>query len=297
MTRRILIALLILLFSVVAVAAANRIVFLQLGLHIVQERVGLVPLRDEDRPARLQQLFTNAGCPQDHQQLQTTDSELPNVICTIRGSGPNAIVIGAHYDHHGGSGALDNWSGAAMLPILAESIGSVAMRHTLIFVAFGGKYHGASGSRVFMRNLTDDQKQHITAMINLDSLGLTMPRYWPDNGLVQPLQIAALNEHLPQLRAWQVDHEGLADTDVFRKAKIPSITIHSLGREGTDLLYVVHSREDTVKALDMRAYYETYQILSVFLAYLDQIDGSIRLGPSDIPMHDRMRQPGSHQHR
>lgn len=274
----------------------KKIVFLRLGLHIVQERVGLVPTRDEDRVERLRQLFTEAGqCPSDRLQIQETDSDLPNVICTIPGTGPNAIVIGAHYDHRGGTGALDNWSGAAMLPILAESVGSVAMKHTLVFIAFGGKYHGASGARRYMNQLSEEQRHHITAMINLDSIGLVTPHYWPDNGLVAPLQLAAMNVHMPQLKSWQVDHDGLLDTDVFRKAKIPSITIHSLGRQGTDLLYVVHSHEDTVKALDMRAYFETYELLSVYLAYLDQITAPIALGVSGIPQHDRMSQPGSHR--
>ena len=289
----------ILLLLVLACSSAGdtkKIVFLRLGLRIVQERVGLVPTRDEDRADRLRQLFTEAGqCPSDRLQIQQTDSELPNVICTIPGTGPNAIVIGAHYDHRGGTGALDNWSGAAMLPTLAESIGSVAMKHTLVFIAFGGKYHGASGSRHFMKQLTEDQRQHISTMINLDSIGLVAPRYWPDSGLVTPLQLAALNVHMPQLKSWQIDHEGLSDTDVFRKAKIPSITLHSLGHQGTDLLYVVHSHDDTVKALDMRAYYETYELLSVYVAYLDQITAPIAVGASGLPQHDRMKQPGSHR--
>ncbi len=182
-----------------------------------------------------------------------------------------------------------------MLPILAESVGSVAMKHTLVFIAFGGKYHGASGSRHYMKQLSAEQQHRIAAMINLDSIGLVTPHYWPDSGLVTPLQLAALNVHMPQLRSWQVDHEGLLDTDVFRKAKIPSVTIHSLGRQGTDLLYVVHSHDDTVKALDMRAYYETYELLSVYVAYLDQITAPIALGASGLPQHDRMKQPGSHR--
>ena len=289
--------LLLLILACNSAGDTKKIVFLRLGLHIVQERVGLVPTRDEDRVERLRQLFTEAGqCPSDRLQIQQTDSALPNVICTIPGTGPNAIVIGAHYDHRGGTGALDNWSGAAMLPILAESIGSVAMKHTLVFIAFGGKFHGASGARLYMKQLSEDQRHRISAMINLDSIGLVTPHYWPDSGLVTTLQLAALNIHMPQLRSWQVDHEGLSDTDAFRKTKIPSITIHSLGRQGTDLLYVVHSHDDTVKALDIRAYYETYELLSVYVAYLDQITAPIALGNSGLPQHDRMRQPGSHRH-
>ena len=290
----------ILLLFILACNSAGetkKIIFLRLGLRIVQERVGLVPTRDEDRPERLRQLFAETGqCPAERLQIQKTDSDLPNVICTISGTGPKTLIIGAHYDHRGGTGALDNWSGAAMLPILAESIGSVAMKHTLVFIAFGGKYHGASGSRDYMKRLTPDQQHQIAAMINLDSIGLVTPHYWPDNGLVTPLQLAAVNVHMPQLKSWQVDHDGLADTDVFRKAKIASITIHSLGRPGTDLLYVVHSHDDTVKALDMRAYYETYELLSVYLAYLDQITAPIAVGDAGLPQHDRMNQPGSHRH-
>ena len=58
---------------------------------------------------------------------------------------------------------------------------------------------------------------------------------------------------MPQLRSWQVDHEGLLISMLLQN-QTPSITIPSLGRQGTDFLYVVHSHDDTVKALDIRAY-------------------------------------------
>src|SRR5690242_16889726 len=79
--------LLLLILACNSAGDTKKIVFLRLGLHIVQERVGLVPTRDEDRAERLRQLFMEAGqCPSNRLKIQETDSDLPNVICTIPGT-------------------------------------------------------------------------------------------------------------------------------------------------------------------------------------------------------------------
>jgi hypothetical protein len=44
------------------------------------------------------------------------------------------------------------------------------------------------------------------------------------------------------------------------------VSIHSIAQ---DTLHVLHSPDDTLAALDRAAYYETYRVVSLYLAILD----------------------------
>ena len=125
----------------------------------------------------------------------TTDvvrAEVPayNVIGVLEGSDPilrkENIIIGAHYDHlgRGGDGSLapkpgeihhgadDNASGTAGLIELARlfSAQRPKLKHTLIFIAFGGEEEGLLGSNYYVNHplapLTDT-----VGMINMDMIG------------------------------------------------------------------------------------------------------------------------------
>ena len=63
----------------------------------------------------------------------------PNVICTLKGSVPDegAIVVGGHFDLvEVGTGAVDDWSGAVLLPSLYQTLTAQPHRHDFVFVAF-----------------------------------------------------------------------------------------------------------------------------------------------------------------
>src|SRR5690242_11828299 len=95
---------------------AQNIRFGTLSPQLVLQRFEALQPKNEGREQQVKSLFAEAGC-QQLEERKIRDSKLPNVICTLPGSGSRIIVVTAHYDKAGsGEGAIDNWSGAAILP-------------------------------------------------------------------------------------------------------------------------------------------------------------------------------------
>jgi hypothetical protein len=110
-----------------------------------------------------------------------------NVIGLLRGAGPEAVVVGAHYDHLGtgmaGSldpagfgkvhhGADDNASGIAALLALARNLTGrgETWKRSILFVAFGAEEEGTLGSSHFVKN-PPLPFERIVAMANMDMVG------------------------------------------------------------------------------------------------------------------------------
>jgi aminopeptidase YwaD len=109
-----------------------------------------------------------------------------NVIGRRPGKGSEAVVVGAHYDHHGegsfGSldpsgeakvhhGADDNASGVAGLLELGRRFVAAAPRErSLVFIAFGAEELGTLGSSYFVKNPAPGLDR-VVAMANLDMIG------------------------------------------------------------------------------------------------------------------------------
>src|SRR5687768_1280537 len=118
-------------------------------------------------------------------------SELPsqNVVALLRGTDPalanEYVIIGAHFDHLGRSGASaldpdsaeairngadDNASGTAGVMELARLLSRQAPRRSVIFVTFSGEELGLLGSQRFV-----DQSpvpiDRVVAMLNFDMIG------------------------------------------------------------------------------------------------------------------------------
>ena len=81
---------------------------------------------DAKREETLKRLFSESGCNGEHLSEQPVKhARRPNLICTLPGATDSIIVVGAHYDHvERGSGVVDNWSGASLLPTLLKSLSS-----------------------------------------------------------------------------------------------------------------------------------------------------------------------------
>ena len=111
-----------------------------------------------------------------------------NVVGILPGRNPElareSVVIGAHYDHLGMTGASkenagkahpgadDNASGVAVLLELASRLPLVAnMERSVVFVAFTGEEAGRKGSRYYVRNERRYPAAKAIAMINLDTVG------------------------------------------------------------------------------------------------------------------------------
>jgi hypothetical protein len=119
--------------------------------------------------------------------VSPTRARTRNVLGLARGSGPEYVVVGAHYDHLGtgmrGSldpqgfgkihhGADDNASGTAALLALARELGhqKTPLSRSILFAAFGAEEEGTLGSSHFVKD-PPVPFERIVAMINMDMIG------------------------------------------------------------------------------------------------------------------------------
>ena len=110
--------------------AAQTIHFDKVEPAVIEERLGRAVKKTEERRAALRSLFEEAGCRQLG-ELPVRGSRHANVVCVLEGTGQGRLVVGAHYDMTGGGqGVVDNWSGAALLPSLYQSLNGRARNLT-----------------------------------------------------------------------------------------------------------------------------------------------------------------------
>jgi hypothetical protein len=69
-----------------------------------------------------------------------------------------------------------------------------------------------------------------------------------------------------------VDQIGSTDSVQFAARKIPSITIHSLTQQ-TWNARILHTSKDKISAMRLDDYYQTYGLISAYLAFLDRVGG------------------------
>lgn len=235
---------------------------------MIQQRLEALPRKFSERGKALQDLFHEAGCA-DLTTERVPSSSDPNVICVLAGRESGTIVVGAHYDaSHRGSGAVDDWSGTALLPSLYQSLQSTARRHRIIFVGFSSEEVGLVGSAAYVKRLSNEERASIEAMVNLECLGLGPPSVWDhraDKRLLEDYLRVSRTLHL-EPRGVNVEKVGTDDSASFLKVKIPVITFHSITQETWPIL---HSPRDQLSAINHDRYYDAYHLIALYLAYLD----------------------------
>jgi peptidase M28-like protein len=261
-------ALAITIFSFIfcGVTLAQKVQFSPADKSVVLQRMKAVPESNQERAARLRELFLQAGCNVGFLTEQKLEnSEAPNIICRL-GTGENELVIvGAHYERASSpQRPLDNWSGAALLPVLYQSLRERKRAHSFLFVAFADNGNSPSGAESFVQHLNRSQIEHAEAMVNIDALGLSPTKVWAahsDKDLVHDLIVMVYALKLP---ASQIDIAtlGSTDSDPFAARHIPQITIHSLTQQN-----VISGASSPFRPTN---YYDTYRLLCGYLAYLDQ---------------------------
>jgi VWFA-related protein len=291
---------LVALLLLTCASVADNVTFLRVDKTIVQQRLDQAPPTTEQRVTVLRSMFEKAGCSRQNIQVQPVpDQTLPNVICTLPGTEFGTILVSARLDYDTrGDEATVGWGGAAMLPLLAESLNSTTHRHTLVFAAFsGGNQQGAS---YFWKSLSDAERREYRGMVDLDHLGRTPA------GFSAAPNAASMARVLPAAaRALRYNPEPQLVADVpegnaqvFERAHIPAITIYSVGyrssggeEASTSKLQPVMpgtghtapvstSRNFSLQtALDPAVYNDTYNLLCVYVLFLDR-----GLGASKRPM-------------
>lgn len=244
--------------------------FYRVERDVVASRLKDMPLKDSERESKLKRLFLDNGCDNSHLQEEVVKhAKNPNVICVLPGTSDRVIVVGAHFDHaERGAGAVDNWSGASLLPSLLQSLSQEKRTHTFIFVGFTDEERGMVGSRFYVNALAPEERAKIDAMVNMDTLGLANTEMWQSRGDPKLVKVAVMISNalkLP-LSAVNVDQVGSTDSESFREKKIPSITFHSVTQE---TLPILHSDKDQLSTVNLEHLYESYKLIAAYLAYLD----------------------------
>jgi hypothetical protein len=239
--------------------------------EVVEGRLKSFSTRNGEREARIRKWFADSGCKDSNLTEQALDRKLPpNVICVLPGETQEVIVVGAHTDkvERFGDGVVDNWTGAVLLPSLLYSLSVKPRHHTLIFVGFSAEEKGLVGSRYYVDHLTSEQRAHMEAMVNFDSLGLGPTQVWAshaDKVLLDALAAVAFAVGLP-VTTMNVPNGASADSESFARYRIPRITLHSVTQPTWSIL---HSPFDKMAAIKMNDYYDSYRLIAEYLAYLD----------------------------
>jgi Zn-dependent M28 family amino/carboxypeptidase len=241
-----------------------------LGKQTIQQRLGLYKGDDSTREVSLLGMFKEAGCQGVNLSEQPVPRQKqPNIICVLAGTTPGIIVVGAHFDHvPRGDGIIDNWSGAALLPSLYQSLAGNSRKHTFVFVGFTGEEDELRGSEFYVKSLSKDKLSNIEAMINLDTLGLGPTEVWvsqSDPLLVNRLILVARSLNAP-LTGMNVNGFGRSDEESFIRKKVCAITVHSVRPQTA---HILHSHDDNAAAIRFEDYYGTYSLLAVYLTVLD----------------------------
>lgn len=247
------------------VCTAQKVKFAAAEKADVVQRAKDMPASDQERAARIKELFTEVGCSGSHLYEQAVEGgSAPNIVCELRGDGSESVIVGAHYDRASSAGRpLDNWSGASLLPGLYECLRGQKRHHNFIFVAFADRGDELAGSRFFAGHMTPPALRRTEAMINLDVLGLSPTKVWTSHSDKELIHALVVMVYALKLPASQIEMEssGITDSDPFALRQIPQITIHSLTQQDLS--------GDTSTAFRPNNYYDTYRLLCGYLAYLD----------------------------
>ncbi|HKW76505.1 MAG TPA: M28 family peptidase [Terriglobales bacterium] len=254
-------ALAISLLLLCGAGSAQKVRFSSAGETEVVSKAIHPPASNQERAEQLKAWFEDAGCAGNALHTEPVDgAQSPNIICELKGKSSDTIVIGAHYDLPSSPARpFDDWSGAALLASLYHCLSDQTRRHTIIFAAFADNGNHAQGAEELAGRL-----KNVSAMLNLDALGLSPPKVWTSHSDKQLVQEFMTMVYALKIPASQVDIDlaGSTDSQPFAARGVPEITVHSLTRQ--NLLSRAENK------LNARNYYNAYRLLCGYVAYLGE---------------------------
>ena len=242
------------------------------------EELQAAPRDNAARELALRALYEQAGAGPQSIALQAVPiaadpgPALHNVIVTKPGATDAVIVVGGHLDKvPPGAGVIDDWSGACLATNLYQALRPLPTRHTFVFIGFAHEERGLRGSRAYVASLSPESRAKITAMVNLECLGVADPFLWT-NGSTDRLE--GLAHRVAEAGGLPLrDHilEGVdADAIPFAQAGVPTITFDGLPAARFEL---IHSEQDTFSGIRPECYLNAYRVVAAFLRALDREAG------------------------
>ncbi len=231
-----------------------------------------VPCKNGDRLKAVKALFEKMGAKTEEITVEKVRG-VENVVIRKAAADdtPEKIVIGAHYDKViAGCGAIDNWTGVVAVAHIYRAVKDLPLKKNVVFVAFGREEEGLVGSSAMAGAIKKEQVAEYCAMINIDSLGLGMPRV-ADN--MSTKKLVDLTESLAKEMKAPFAHGPLAggdsDSTSFNRKGIPALTIHALPNDWPKIL---HSNNDQPSKVDHDSVYMGYRLALALLVRIDQAD-------------------------
>lgn len=259
---------------------SKSILLWQTSRQYVDFLLNRVPQSNTVRLARLKRVFVDLECKGPRLREQSTPAG-KNLLCTLPGTQsessttPETILFLAHYEHDGiGQSAVEDWSGAIMLPFLYHALSAAPRRRTFLFAEVSGE----AGARALFDSFTPAERHSIQGLVALDALGLGPAQFY-----ISPidderysawrwlypklLQAAAVQQSPAPPGGEQAIWLKVDDTREFRHHNTPSILIHSVPLKMERL---PGSARDTAAMIDHEAYFKTLTLLSIYAAELDE---------------------------
>ncbi len=240
------------------------------SISSLDESVKSVPCKNAERFEAVKKLFIEMGAKPEEVITETFDKgKLSNVVVTKKGMTDEIIVIGAHYDKTSeGCGAIDNWTGIAIIAHLYKTLSKIETQKTFVFVAFDQEEKGLYGSDAMVRSIPKEKRTQYCSMINFDSFGFTAPYVMRNASSPKLIKLAEEVGKANDFKLATVEIPG-ADTDSssFIRRDIPAIDFS--GVDGNWKKYL-HTSNDMVKNIKIESVNMGYRFGLVFAAKLDE---------------------------
>jgi hypothetical protein len=222
-----------------------------------------VPDGDDRRYAHLREYFADLHCTSKLMEEQTIPKHIrKNLMCVLPGKDSERILVAARYERRRDITG-EGWSEAVMLPMLYNALQAQPRQHTFIFV----ELDGSAGEKEFIDGVRNNHRQPPKAIVVLDSLGLTAPRFYtvPASLVSAKGRERTARNKLLESEAFFAAHLlgipmeeppspiAVANTLLFRADKIPSILVYS----------------DFNKKVSAPAFHEEFDFVAYFLCRID----------------------------
>ena len=202
-----------------------------------------------------------------------------NVMGILRGEDPDhedeVIIIGAHLDHMGFCyeimpGANDNASGVAVLLGAAEALSKnpAGSRRSVLFIGFGAKEQGLTGSKEYLKNPLFPAEKTVS-FINIDRVGNgegirvfgaeNFPELWKALSRSNKKNVGM--NLVPE--TFGLPDRGPSDADSFLKKKVPSLSFRSDTVPDT-----IYTTRDTMDKLNPDLMRDLSHLLAYFIIEL-----------------------------
>lgn len=205
-------------------------------------------------------------------EVDVKESTSKNIIGKIKTSdkaNAKTVVIGGHYDGVDTPAANDNASGICSVLEIARVLSKEKLNVNLAFIGFGAEEIGLVGSKAYVHNLPTEELLQISAMVNLDMVGVGDSLSVYTTGVNRKSNVADLS--MKALEKFNLkgarSTSSRSDHAPFEEVGIPAVFYLYEGDKN------YHTDEDSIEKIDKNNLLNACNIaISVVTALSDSID-------------------------